>query len=289
MNPVEQAPVPPRDEVAVAELWQALWRSKWQIAAVVALAAAAAVVYALTAPEWYRAEVVLSTPEESNAQGILGQLGGLAGLAGVNLTNRNNSVESLAILRSRDFTRKFIEEEGLLPVLYAENWDEQNKRWKVEDPEEQPDIRDAVRLFERTVRSVNEDRTTGLITVAIEWRDPETAAQWANRLVERVNDHIRQRALLEAEANVEYLRREMSSTSLVTLQQSIGSLLENELQKLMLARQNKEFAFKVIDSAVPPRLRSRPRRTRIVLLTVAVAGVLASMFVIVRHSVSRAS
>ena len=72
---------------------------------------------------------------------------------------------------------------------------------------------------------------------------------------------MRQRALAEAEANVKYLRREFESTSIVALQQSISGLLENEMQKLMLARGNSEYAFRIIDRAEVPRAPSKPRVT----------------------------
>jgi LPS O-antigen subunit length determinant protein (WzzB/FepE family) len=275
------------DEVTFLELWDALWKGAWLIAASVGLAGIAAVLYALTATEWYTAEVVLSPAEKVDPQGLLRQLGGLASLTGVALRPNNNN-EALAILRSRDFTRTFIEGEELLTILFADEWDEKAGRWEASDPEDQPDVRDAVRYFDRTVRTITENRATGLVTVAIEWKDADTAARWANSLVDRVNEHTRQRALREAEANVEYLQSELGTTNLVALQQSIGSLLENELQKLMLARGNKEFAFKIIDRAEPPKLRSRPKRTQIVLLTVAVVGVLAAASVLVVHVVRRA-
>ena len=73
----------------------------------------------------------------------------------------------------------------------------------------------------------------------------DIAAAWATDLVARLNDNMRLRALTEAERNVEYLHGEMAATNVATMRESIGSLLETELQKLMLARGNEEFAFRV--------------------------------------------
>ena len=108
-------------------------------------------------------------------------------------------------------------------------------------------------------------------------RVPERAAAWANLLAVRLNDHMRERALAVSEANVKYLRHEFEGTSIVALQQSISGLLENEMQKLMLARGNSEYAFRIIDRAEVPRGKSKPRTT----LIVAVAtffGVMVSVF-----------
>jgi uncharacterized protein involved in exopolysaccharide biosynthesis len=96
---------------------------------------------------------------------------------------------------------------------------------------------------------------------------------------------MRQRALVDAQANVGYLREELATTNVVTLQQSIGRLLETELQKLMLARGNEEFSFKVIDFAQTPKRRSSPRRTLIVALAAVLGGMLSVFFVFVRDTI----
>jgi uncharacterized protein involved in exopolysaccharide biosynthesis len=92
-----------------------------------------------------------------------------------------------------------------------------------------------------------------------------------------MNDRLRERALLEAETNVAYLQGELGATSVVTLQQSIGRLLESELQKLMLARGSEEFAFKVVDPAQVPLEHARPRRTLIAIIG-TMLGVIFSIF-----------
>jgi uncharacterized protein involved in exopolysaccharide biosynthesis len=135
------------------------------------------------------------------------------------------------------------------------------------------------------VRKVDEESSTGLVTLSIDWRDPELAASWANLLAVRLNDHMRQRALAEAEANVKYLRHEFETTPIVALQQSISSLLENEMQKLMLARGNAEFAFRVIDRAEVPRVESKPRRVLIVVLATFLGGMLSVFVVFIRDVV----
>ncbi|MEI2420246.1 hypothetical protein V6O07_08225, partial [Arthrospira platensis SPKY2] len=87
----------------------------------------------------------------------------------------------------------------------------------------------------------------------VEWTDADTAAAWATALVRRLNASLRNQAIQESETNIEFLRSELSQTNLVTLQQSIGRLLDSELQKLMLARGNEEFAVKVLDPAHVPK------------------------------------
>ncbi|HVZ17379.1 MAG TPA: Wzz/FepE/Etk N-terminal domain-containing protein, partial [Terriglobales bacterium] len=241
------------------------------IVCITAVFALSAVVYALTAQQWYKAEVVL-VPAKKN-QGLQAQLHNLAGLAsiaGVNIGDKSEGVEALAMLKSNGLARKFIHERKLLPILFADKWDSAAGKWKSKDPEDWPDDRDAVRYFKKVICQVSDDNRTGLVTVSIEWKDREVAAQWANALVELVNEQMRQRALTESEQNAKFLRDQLSATSIATLQLSISRLLENELQTLMLARGTREFAFHIVDPATPPKWRSRPKRT--LLVCVATLG-----------------
>lgn len=267
-------------------IWDVLWKRKVLIMAITAAFALASVCYALLATQWFKAEVVLvPAKHDRGIAGQLGNLAGLASLAGVNIGERGDGVEALAVLRSREFARSFIEERDLLPLLFADRWDPVARKWKGSDPEKWPDLRDGVRYFDRVIYRVIDDKKTGLITLSVEWKDRELAAEWANTLVARANELMRQRALIEAEQNVEFLRKEFAATNVVTLQQSIGRLLENELQTLMLARGNMEFAFRVVDRATVPKWRSRPKRTLTVALATIGGGLFSVLLVLVLNNV----
>jgi uncharacterized protein involved in exopolysaccharide biosynthesis len=271
------------DTISLRQIWQVLWQGKGIVIATTIIFAVGSVAYALLAKEVFRAEVLLVPAAEQSASMSGSQLGGFAALAGLSVGNGDN-IESLAVLQSRKFARDFIEQLDLLPVFFEKNWDAANKRWVQEDPDEVPDVRDGVKLFHEKVLSVSEERSTGLVTLAIEWTDPDIAAAWAGILVERLNDRLRERALQEAETNVAYLQSELASTTLVTLQDSIGRLLESELPKLMLAKGNEEFAFKIVDPAVSPKHRVRPKRALTVVIGTILGGLLGMFMVLVGHS-----
>jgi len=283
--PPESAQANTADDISFIDAWRILWSGKWIVVGITTALVALSVAYALIATEWYRADVVLAPANERSIPGLTGQLGGLGGLVGVAGINVGRSVnaEPIAVLRSRDFTRAFIEARNLLPVLLADQWDAEAGRWRAEDPADRPDIRDAVRYFNANVLTVSEDAQTALVTLSIEWTDPEAAADWADALVTRLNAYMRQRALVEAESNVAFLEAELAAANVVTLRQSIGSLLETELQKLMLAKGNEEYSFRVIDGAEIPKQREKPKRTLIVLLSALIGGALSIFLVFIVH------
>jgi uncharacterized protein involved in exopolysaccharide biosynthesis len=270
-DPQNSLPQAYDDEIDLWELWDTIWSGRWLIIAITALFAIGGVTYALLAAESYRADVVLAPAEKKSLPAALGQLGGLASLAGVNIGGGGGQ-EPIAVLRSKGFLREFIQAQNLQPVLLADARDG-----------ETADIRDAVKRFE-LLRTVTEDKKTGLVSVSMRWKDPVTASIWANAMVRQLNDKLRSQALQEAQRNVDYLQKEIAGTSVVSLQQSMGRVLEGEMQKLMLARGSEEFAFKVIDPATPPKQRESPKRTLITLVATLAGGFIGLLAVFLRKA-----
>src|SRR3569832_1858426 len=94
------------------------------------------------------------------------------------------------------------------------------KTWRLEDQNEAPTLRQAYLLFDERLRTITQDKKTGLITLVIEWKDPKQAAQWANLLVERLKFHERRAAKTEAEKSLTNLKNQLSQTSVLEMQQA---------------------------------------------------------------------
>ena len=135
--------------------------------------------------------------------------------------------------------------------------------------------------------TVSSDKKTNLVTLAIEWKDPELAAQWANQLVARLNHYLRQRAISESQANLEYLHRELARTQVEDIRKALFELISQEQKKAMLANTRVQYAFRVLDAAEPPDEKVKPKRALIVILAAMLAGFLATLFVFVREGIRR--
>lgn len=271
------------EEIDLADVWRTLVAGRTLIAVLTVLCVAAATAFAFLATPVYRAETLLVPVENSDkTTSPLLQLGALENLAGIGAGGA--SAEALAALGSRVFTDAFIREEKLMPVLFSERWDGTRGAWKT--GEEIPTAWDAYQTFNRKVRFVSKDVKTGLVTLAIEWRDPELAAQWANRLVQRINAERRAEAIREAETSITYLKEQLAETSLVEMQQAIYQLIEAKIKKIMVAKSLDEYAFKVIDPAVPPQEIASPRRVPLILLGLLFGLIVSALVVLVRARIS---
>ncbi len=268
--------VPYDDEVDLGALWVVLTGYKVVIASVAAVCVAVAVVVALVTTPVYRAEVVITEVRDnmSSMGALAGQLGGLASLAGVNLADDGPGRDARALLQSRGLVEAFITRYKLLPELYK-------------DATKAPTMWLAVRKFRDSILAIREDTRKGVTTVSVTWTDAEVAARWANDIVGLVNELLRARAIEESRRNIAYLNEQIAKTSVVELQRVMYNLVETETKTLMLANVRQEYAFQVVDPAVAPEVRIRPKRTLIVLFGL-VLGVLAGAGIALLHnSISR--
>jgi uncharacterized protein involved in exopolysaccharide biosynthesis len=274
------------DAVDLKALVDTLWDGKWKVAAWTVAATMVAVVYAFVTPEIYRSEVLVQPRQEaSGAPGIssvMSQLGSLPEIAGLSLGGGGDKAVAMATLKSRAVIEKFIEEEGLLPMLYPKAWDAETKAWK--DPAKVPSAWKAYNKFIKSVMNIVEDKKSGLVTISMEWGDPRVAQRWVTQVVARTNDHLRASAIKEGEGNLAYLEAQVRTVSVVELRQALFTLMESEQKKLMLAKGGAEYALKTIDPAVIPMERVRPQRLRILTIGAFLGALFGVAFLLGRHA-----
>lgn len=312
-HPVQ--PAPANDDLSLLDLWDIFTGQMVLIGFVAILTVAAAVAIAVNMETRYRATVLFApagSGEMSSGGGFKGsRIGQLASLAGVSVGGGNEVVKSqLAILTSRVFITKFVDELNVKPDLFYEQWDAENQKWL---PPKAPSIDKQIKAYIKgllmpaenmvprpnsdsheptdwitydvftSLLTVIEDEESGLITVSIEWRDPVKAAEWANALVKRINRHVKDTKVSEAEKSIQYLENELKNTTLVDMREVLYSLIESQVKTIVLSKVRDEFAFTVIDPAVVPESASRPKRGLIVSMGLVLGLLLGMMVALARH------
>jgi uncharacterized protein involved in exopolysaccharide biosynthesis len=280
---------PPDESIDLVEVWRAMWRDRYLMAVIVFIAATIGVVSGLIAKPIYRAEVVMVSAGQARGEGggsLIGQLGGIGALLeGYVGGGKDQTAEALATLSSRSLTTDFIKRYDLKRQLFSDRWDTERQQWHVLT--EVPTDQEAYALFDKSVRSVRQDRRNGLVSLAIEWRDPVAAAQWANALVAQVNERRRIDAISEARKSIDHLRNQVAKTQSVEIQQAIFRLIEAQSKTIAVASAREDFAFKVIDPAVAPEKRIHPNRTMMALIGLASGFIIAVGVVLIRHVLRR--
>ncbi|NAW68165.1 LPS O-antigen length regulator [Vibrio sp. V27_P1S3P104] len=295
------------DEIDLRELFIALWKGKWIIIATTFIFAVGAVFYALSQPNIYKSDILLASAQTSSGNSLAkmaGQLGGLAALAGVNLGSGEGSQTELAaqVIKSRQFIQHFIEKYHILvPLMATKGWDlttnqliindavydEQTQTW-LREPQglrgAKPTAQEAHGMFVKNILTVTSDKTSGLYTVSVSHYSPYIAQQWATWLVAEINQVMRERTIAETTQNLNYLQEQLQKTSVADMQATFYKLIEEQTKSLMLAEVQDEFVFKVVDPAVVPELKDKPKRALICVLGTLLGGMLGVAMVLVRFA-----
>jgi uncharacterized protein involved in exopolysaccharide biosynthesis len=225
----------------------------------------------------YDAEAITVAAElPANSATGVGSIAALAASVGIAAPGSGSLNEALAVLTSRSFVGAFIAERNLKPVLFESSWDGSVGRWREGWLSSEPTDSDAYEKFVGDVLHVEHDPVTGLVTVRVTWKDPQQGALWANELVERLNGEMRDRAIKDSDDMLLFLDRELESTKLLSVRESIFRLLESQLSSKAIATVRNEFALRFVDRAVPKDAKNFDH-PRVALLAVMLALVALMM------------
>ena len=301
-----QPPIPYDDEIDLRELFHVLWRGKWLIGGITSAATVIAVIVALMLPNIYRAEALLAPTDQAGAGGLsalAAQYGGLASLAGINIGSGvgDKTALGLEILKSRKFISEFIEGHDILvPLMAAKGWDDETGNLRIDSDDYDvtsgkwvrdvrqpkktiPTYQEAYEEF-MDILSVSQDKKTGFVTVSVEHYSPTIAKQWVDWLIDDLNSSIMREDVAEAEQAIEYLKKQIESTSLADLQNVFFKLIEEQTKTVMLAKVSSEYLLKTLDPAIAPEKKAKPKRSLIVILSVFLSSFLAVALVFVSAS-----
>ncbi len=243
-------------EIDFVALFWLVWDHKLLVGAISLVFGLIAAYFALTATEIYRAQVVVTIVHD-NALGSGGSL-----------------MNQLGVIESHGLAAEFVKRNHLESLM--------NNGRTFADP-----LWFAASQFFKNVIDIKEDKIKGTTTLTVDWTDPDVAARWANGYIALANDLLREHAIETSSRNVAYLEKQISQTNVVELQRVMYSLIESETKTLMLANGRLEYAFRIVDPAMAPRVRSSPRRTLIVASGIFIGGLLGSMFVWIRQGLRK--
>lgn len=298
------------DEIDLAELWYGLIKRKFLIVSVTLLVTLMAGIVAITAmPKYESTVLVVPVSSGGGSGGLLAKYGGLASMAGIDLPSGSEGIsqsqEAKAILTSYRFLSEYISEKGLKRVLFYQDWSSENGAWKIKEAgllEEiklslsaskesepgfryegqevlepgEPSMTKAVALF-KTLITLSDDSKTGLIKLKIAWESPLQAKNWANDLITRVDNELRQKAILESQDMMEYIQQKLPTIELQNLRMIALNMIEEQVKKITFAEVNKAYVFRVIDPAIVAEKPVSPKKGLIIAVGF-VLGLMLSLF-----------
>lgn len=302
------------DEIDLMELARTIWKGKKLIIWIAVIVTLATVVYSLSLANIYTAQAVLKPVSSKDGGGRLSslasQFGGLANMAGIGMPGAASSTELVSLLKSNVLKKNMIEKYNLLPILFPKQWDEEKKAWKKTSggfslnplaliskikpaqpntPKKEPgapDMWDGIRALDAYV-STNYNLKEDVITITVNYHNPDMAARIANYFIASLNDHMSSEAKRAAITNREYLEKQLRETNDLIVQQKIYNLIAEKIETMMMAEVKEGFAFKVLDPPMAPDQKSKPKRAQMVFVAFIVSLFFAVFVVFFREYVKK--
>ncbi len=287
------------DEIDLIELFTIAWKRRLFIVSLTSIFAVVSVIYSLSLPNVYTSSSLLAPANKEEAfSSRLGGMSGLAGLAGVNLSQSSSattSEEAIERVKSFNFFSNHflpnIQLENLLAIkkwdpesnslFYDENtFDVTNKKWVENNT--QPSNQTAYRRYLNIFKIVVDDETS-FVTFSIEHQSPEIAKKWLDIIIYNINESMREIDKTDAQNAINFLNETANSTSIQSIREVIGRILESKMQTLMLASTNKAYVFKVLDSPIVPEVKSGPIRSIICIIGTLIGGVISVLISFIQH------
>jgi len=200
------------DEINLLDYWRVIKKRRKVILLLFFASVVAAAVISLLMTPIYQAKATLMPVESSQGRfsAALGSLqnlpfigGAVGGALGKTATDKLSS-----ILNSRTVAEDVIKSLKLVPILFQDDWDEKNDRWKISKP---PTLQDTVRLLQRDMVKIADDRK-GLISISVEYKNPELAANIANEYMDALQRFLSTSAISLAKRNRIFLEKQIGVT-----------------------------------------------------------------------------
>lgn len=285
------------DEVDLGLVVRTLWSERKTIAITTTMAAILSVIYAILQPNIYSATTILA-PVESEVGTKPSGFSQIAAFAGIGGNNQSVTAVDIAIstLTSYSFITSFIKKNDILvPLMAHESWDsdenklviddniydQENKKWLVGDGTKPSDWV-AYEAFIKLL-NINQDKTTGIITISLDFQMPSMATNWLRLLIKDLNDISRDIILADNQKRINYLNEQLDTTTVNGIRNILFQLIEEQLQTSVLAQTREELVLRTIDPAYTPDQPSRPARTLIAIIGTILGGMLGAVIVLFRR------
>ena len=292
------------NEMNIRDIFQIIFKRKYFIILSTLLAALFSVSIALYLPNIYTSKgILMPSKNEESLSSRLSDLSSLASFGGFSLpdSSSSKSEEAKERIKSYEFFNSFflpkIKIENLLAVkrwnqdndqlIYDEkHFDSQTKKW-ISDKwvgfnDVSKNIIPSTQLaYEEYIKiiSVSENRKTSFINISIYHKSPYGANKLLDIIINEINESMRAADEDQAKKSIVFLNKIIESTDIKTTKEIISTLLEKQMQTLMLTSAEKNYVFEIIDSPIVPEKKSRPSRARISILG-TILGLLLSILIV---------
>lgn len=287
------------DEIDLQRVLGLLWVSRRFIVTFVVLVSCFSYFGSLFLEDKFTSRIVVVSTESNDGPAMLAEYSGIASMAGLDLSEPgvNNKELALEVIKSVDFFERLYEEDLFSAQLMAHlkydpvskvlNFDQdlynrQNNTWNLGNNGKtlKPSLIAAYGTFHEDFFKVSDGSQT-FIKFAITHNSPYVAEKWVSKIFKEINQILKERDKIEAERSLNFLKDQLSKKNIPVLERTLSYMVQQEMQKLMLAEISEDYVFKIVESPRVPQFPSSPNRNLILILGLLMGTTLSFMIVLI--------
>jgi len=239
-------------------------------------------------PDIYQATAVLTPAvDEKRPNPALGVLASF----GVDIGSPTKVEDLETLFKSNDLTVRVFGKYNLWPIVLLDRFDPATGNMKFcwterlfgrEKGPRAPGDWDAIRAAKDRLKvSVNRKATT--VSVSFESPSAEGSANIVKYYLDEGKNRLQEEALDRAVKNKQFIEEQIGKTVDALTRDRLYSLYGQEVEREMMGRNREQFGFRVIDSPRVPDRKSSPSRGRVVVTSILLSGLIASLLFFFRE------
>ena len=205
----------------------------------------------------------------------------------------SKSDEAIERIKSFDFfSKNFLPNIKLENITAVKKWlpdtnklvydkkiyDSEQQEWIDHKPSEQQAFK-----FYQEILGINAPKNTAFVRISIQHESPALAQRWVEIIIKQINETMRTNDADQAKKSISFLNKTASSTNVQSIKDAISSLLENQMQTLMLTSSNEMYVFKIIDAPIIPERKFKPSRAIICILGTLISAFIGLFIAFIQH------
>ena len=278
----ERPPMDPRqDEIDLGIYFAILRKVWWKIALFSLGVGILTLIVMLQTPNIYRANAIITPEKDERRQSP--SLGSL--VFGIDFGGRSRAEDLETLFKSDDLAVRVFKKYNVWSIIYGDKYDPVTGRIKTSrgsllggEKDRKPlGDWDAIRAAKGSLK-VSANRRANTITVSFESPSAEGSANIVKYFLDEAKNRLQEEALDRATKNKKFIEEQIGKTVDALNRDRLYSLLGQEVEWEMMARNREQFGFRMIDSPRIPDKKSKPGRGSAALMATLFAGFAFSIY-----------
>jgi uncharacterized protein involved in exopolysaccharide biosynthesis len=283
----ERPPMDYREEEIDIGIYFRILRKVWWKVALFSLALGIlTLIVMLQRPNIYRANAIITPEKDERRQSPY--LGALA-YYGLDFGGASRVEDLEALFKSDDLAVRVFKKYNVWSIIYGDKYDPVTGRIKTSrssllggEKDRKPlGDWDAIRAAKGSLK-VSANRRANTITISFESPSAEGSANIVKYFLDEGKNRLQEEALDRATKNKKFIEEQIGKTVDALNRDRLYSLLGQEVEREMMARNREQFGFRMIDSPRIPDRKSKPGRASTALMATLISGFAFSIYFFAR-------